>query len=433
MGATDGNINPGLPASAPSGVERVGFLDQWISRRIAEAEAAEARLAKRLEHVGRADQSLRGLLDSLRGQVAEAFPLVHQLTEFRQQAEATVRDVLGSSRSQFSQAVELVRLRIEAMREAERSLEQKLEELDQRGRDSALETEKRLGETIAKARGQAGELLDGLPKSVSARLEVFKQEVERAMASASRIVAQRTEQFEKTTGVFEEWLEAEIARQKAGQQQLAADLLERFEQELRRRIGPLARQMREIQQAQAAITRGGEEKLKQRLARVREEIDAALESAQRMFAQRVSQMIGGARAMVELHEGQLAGLVESLRPKAGAAASAVEAELMTRLANMEQQAEAALRRIEERLMRRLEGLVERGRGVLTAEAMPAEEKPEGFVAAMRQLQEGRQAMEASKAGTGESTVLGDGENISLAAPISVEVFTDSHTRSPKAA
>ena len=73
-------------------------LIQRITQRMAELSAAESRLETRLALVARLDESLRTLAESLRKQVAEAYPLLDQLKQSKTFAADAVAQVVDESR-----------------------------------------------------------------------------------------------------------------------------------------------------------------------------------------------------------------------------------------------------------------------------------------------------------------------------------------------
>src|SRR2546421_8013879 len=158
---------PAQSAKVPSTIDRVAFLDQHLCQRLAEVEAAEARLAKRLEQVSAAEQRLGNLQTALVQSNSAAGATINQLAEFREKEQATTISIVQSAQATFA----------------------------------------KLAETAQKAITQARELVDSLPKSVTARVEVLKAEVERTLLMSQQRVSAQCEEFEQKAMVFEEWME----------------------------------------------------------------------------------------------------------------------------------------------------------------------------------------------------------------------------------
>src|SRR5690349_554946 len=125
-------------ARPPTTVDRVAFLDQLLCQRLAEVEAAEARLAKRLEQVNDAEQRLVNLQAALTQSNSAAGTTIQQLAEFRTKAQETTASIIQSAQGTFA----------------------------------------KLAQAAQKVNADAKEMLDSLPKAITARIEVLKGEVE---------------------------------------------------------------------------------------------------------------------------------------------------------------------------------------------------------------------------------------------------------------
>jgi len=158
-------------AKPPTTVDRVAFLDQLLCQRLAEVEAAEARLAKRLEQVNAAEQRLVNLQTALAQSNSAAGVTINQLAEFRIKAQETTASIIQSAQGTFA----------------------------------------RMAQTAQKVNSDAKEMIDSLPRAVAARIEVLKGEVERTIRAAQQRVAAQCEDFEHKAMVFEEWLENQTA------------------------------------------------------------------------------------------------------------------------------------------------------------------------------------------------------------------------------
>jgi ElaB/YqjD/DUF883 family membrane-anchored ribosome-binding protein len=154
-------------AKPPSSTDRVAFLDQLLCSRLAEVEAAEGRLAKRLEQVNAAEQRLVNLQTALSQSNSAAGTTINQLAEFRSKAQETTASIIQAAQGTFA----------------------------------------KLAQSAQKVTSDARELMDSLPRSVAARIEVLKGEVERTLRASQERVASQCEDFEHKAMVFEEWLE----------------------------------------------------------------------------------------------------------------------------------------------------------------------------------------------------------------------------------
>ena len=79
------------------------------------------------------------------------------------------------------------------------------------GKGAANPAFAKLAETGQKTTANARELIDSLPRAVTARVEVLKGEVERTLLASQQRVALQCEEFEQKAMVFEEWMETQTA------------------------------------------------------------------------------------------------------------------------------------------------------------------------------------------------------------------------------
>src|SRR5262245_30388448 len=87
MGRTDGtSAKPQTIANAAEQVDRLNLLSRWINAKLDELGQAEERINKRLEHLNATEQSLKGLFELLRKQVADTHPVLKDLTQLRASA-----------------------------------------------------------------------------------------------------------------------------------------------------------------------------------------------------------------------------------------------------------------------------------------------------------------------------------------------------------
>src|SRR5438876_6343219 len=158
-------------AKSSSTLDRVAHLDQLLCQRLAEVEAAEARLAKRMEQVKGAEERLVNLQNALTQSNSAAGATINQLAAFGSKAQETTASIIQSAQTTFA----------------------------------------KLAQTAQKATADAREAMDSLPRAVAARIEVLKGEVERTLRTSAQRVAAQGEEFENRAMVFEEWLENQTA------------------------------------------------------------------------------------------------------------------------------------------------------------------------------------------------------------------------------
>jgi hypothetical protein len=92
-------------AATSTPAERVAFLDQWLARRIAEAEAIEARINGRLSFLEKTEQGLKSLHEAIRKQVAEAMPVLEAFGRIRRENQELL-PTIEQTRGQIRQVLE---------------------------------------------------------------------------------------------------------------------------------------------------------------------------------------------------------------------------------------------------------------------------------------------------------------------------------------
>src|SRR4051812_43616739 len=83
--------------NAPEPIDRLNLLGRWIGTKMEEIGQAEARIDKRLEHLGATEQSLRTLFEALRKQVADTHPVLKELAQLRAHALTAVEQVVRTT------------------------------------------------------------------------------------------------------------------------------------------------------------------------------------------------------------------------------------------------------------------------------------------------------------------------------------------------
>lgn len=348
----------GKAESMPGGAERLAFLDQWICKRIQEAEAVEQRLAKRVEFMEKSEKSLTGLLDSLRKQVADACPILNQLSSFKDSAQSTVQDVLKAAKAQFSQVVELVRSRIDTLKEAERLFDNKAEEWRRSAQDILETSASALQRVLNEAKDEAGQVVDTLPKSVAARLEVFKVEVERTLGAAIELIAKKSEEIEgKSRGMahrLEDQTQAGIAAVEREWNQRVRDRLADVEQQAKSLVTTAEMKIGEL---------GGtfEKEVFEKAGAIQSRLSVGLEAAEKRSAsvmdsmgRRMESLTQSAEVIAGVAESALKQGMDELRARAESIAGPIRSELEAQVSSCEERATELLESAQRGLARRAE-------------------------------------------------------------------------------
>src|SRR5690348_12093052 len=79
--------------------DRITAMGRWISTKIEELAAADARIERRLEHLAKTEDSLKGLFEALRTQVTSAYPLIETFKRLEPEAKRITDDAVLSLQS----------------------------------------------------------------------------------------------------------------------------------------------------------------------------------------------------------------------------------------------------------------------------------------------------------------------------------------------
>ena len=75
------------------GTDQSSILGKAVQQKLDELRQMDTRIEQRLDHLGRTEQNLRLLFDSLRSQVLQAHPLIGQLNQLRQQSASMIDSI----------------------------------------------------------------------------------------------------------------------------------------------------------------------------------------------------------------------------------------------------------------------------------------------------------------------------------------------------
>lgn len=393
-------------------------LAQRLAQRTADAQAAESRLDQKLSQLAKAEQTLHGLLESLRHAVSEACPLVGELRGYRESAKATVSEVVATAREQFAQVIALVRSRMDLLKEAEKRFAGTVEAWESSARQRAAGLGKELYQqvepAIEMARARVREMSDGLPMLLAEKLEEFRKQADITLGLAEERVARRVEEFETKSGIFEEWLEAEMQRarealdglltqQQARAQHVEASLAEVIERSMikaadlagavenslagaadevkARVLGSLDEVASEVEEraretvAMAKlvtarhVTQAGEQ-VEHKCIEARQAMAGALDEFDQTLRLNLAQIAAAGESALAAAEERLAVRVRDLRPGVWRAVQQAEADALRRLAKVDETLRAGVELSEREFMDRLAVL--RPKAVSALKGMEAE-------------------------------------------------------------
>jgi len=196
-----------LSAASPDAANRLIALDKWLAARIEEANVAESRLGKRLEHMARAEEGLKALLESLRQQTAAAAPVANQLAEFRPAARAAAAEVLQSAQVMHARVIQQTRASVDAVHQSEQALAEGMADLERRAHAAIAPAEQAIWRAVHEAKTEAQSIALVLPQRIIDQINALNSAITQSIESATQRVNARIEVCENKAIDFEKWLD----------------------------------------------------------------------------------------------------------------------------------------------------------------------------------------------------------------------------------
>jgi hypothetical protein len=364
-----------------------------MQQKLDELKQLDSRLEKRIEHLGRMEQNLRSLVDSLRANVIEAHPLVGQLNQIRR-GDASLIDLIaeqvkhklaaepsllgsgdkGSPEAQSDQSADAlataVHDAIEALNERARCIDGEI--------SATVESAKHYVEqAFAASRQSAGAMLEAIQakldevrsvladinphdeplrtagaaaeKQLDDAVAVFTAQADATIEAMRRSVSHQVEQLSAQVKIEMKPLLARIDEQRHSAEALLATAAESAERELGRRAD-------ELRQNAEKTLELCERQLIDRIANIRPRTRAALDSFEHAANQRVAQSVAELESVVERSEQQAVNRIEALRPHCAEMMRQLHEDMKEQLKRLEDDAVAGVHWLEHRLAGRVEML-----------------------------------------------------------------------------
>lgn len=395
--------------------EKMQALGRWLGGRIEALAEAEIRIDKRLEHLARTEESLKGLFDDLRRQVASAYPVLEQLRQIKPTAQAAVEEVAGEVRRRVEDAVEQLRSvtpppipdlepaalgpsidleRIESeareieqrtlatIRSAEAAMEERSAVLEARIADA----DQTAGQIASLLEEHGQQVLEQTRSAIEQLAEPVRRRLECAAGPAEDALREVVESFHRRAGdvlllarrTLDERLE-ELVSQIAlradplvsrirAEQILAATELRR---EVERSITTIHQHADHVRLCAERVIESFEERLATRVLSLKPRAAEALDATERQVLRRSEALLRQVDEQLAAGEAALTDRLSRLRPALLAELASLKAQLDGSARDLERQTEALAAWLEQRLSDRTGRLVQELRGKLARELPPS--------------------------------------------------------------
>lgn len=324
----------------------------------AELRNLEARVDGRLEVLGRAENNLRTLLDSLREQVAAAFPMIEQLTklmpECRETAEmATKLPNLGELSAAMAVGMDQAREELESRAgEMRQSILNELETTVANAKITILSAEAAgpsradLADLIDAFKAEARDTLDRVRETLADQLELLPADAKMRLEPVLNSIDARRREAEGMVRAAAEGAEADMRRR--------------------------AEQLRQSVDDISVVL---EQRLTQRTATLQQRAEQAMNALRPMMDERLTSLLGTLEQTIQSRERELVARIDAYPQRLDRQLADAEALLMDRLARTERHALDMTTYLENKLTTRVDELVARLRLKLQQELNQAAGTP----------------------------------------------------------
>lgn len=413
-------------AQVPALLEKFSVLNKWITAQMEETRQAESRIEQKLGQLGKLEGSLTNMIETLRKQMTETIPVIHQANLARTQAkdavDSAVKDALAAARAQSSeltQAGDLAKESVDsAVRAALTSVQQHAAYLTHMQSQVKESVDVAVQEALAGARQQANHLAhtaaDEIDSQIKERIQTALAGVSvEQMAGISDDVTQRLndesahcrEQAEQTLILFRQLLQQQV--EKVSDQAAAAvrphvNRISETREQVDREIDAILESSREtVEKRLEMLARSAEssvelieQTLVGRVKNIRPQVMTEVESTQKLIAHRVAGLVEASKKMVETVVKDLDAKLTDLPEKTEALREELDLRITTYMNELQESATTMVGWLEDRVNQRVDDLVEKSRhsmwgelralnaatdrlsaAAATAEPIPAQEHP----------------------------------------------------------
>lgn len=342
----------GTSSNGSTPAERASFLDQWLKRRIAEANEIEAKIQNRISYLEKTESGLRALHEAVKKQVIEALPLLDGINKFKKE-EGKVLDELVAAKAAlegvFDQQIDQAKTALGRLGElCGESVDEAAKRLQ-----TCNDGMRAIGDVVeSKIRKGMDEIYDHAKQAVDPMIERLCQDVERAKARAEHLRQSAEHAVEGHLGTFEANLASRTEALRVRMENQAEQSLRSAETAMRQELLRLSED----------FARSGEG-IKSEMARLAVDLKNAIfrETSQsgEMLQRQVGQWIEASEKRVDESAMEMGNRILKVEQRAHEAFESARLSLEQRMNRMEQDLESRLGWIAKRVDLRLSEMVER--------------------------------------------------------------------------
>lgn len=308
----------------------------------AELRNLEARVDQRLDMLGRAETNLKALLDSLRTQVASAFPVVDQLTKLvpiakQSAAEAAALPNVGEVADVISSGVDRAKAELEA---AAGPLREKLIE------------DLRAVVQVAKSTLATAEIAKPAREDLDLLAAAFREEARETLDAVRERLADQIDLIPADTKIRVEPILNEIDASRRAAEGAVKAAADAAQADMRRRADQLRQSIDDI----SVVL---EQRLTQRTSALHQRAEAAMNALKPAMDERLAALLVAVDETILARERELISKIDAYPQRLDRQLADAEAMLMDRLGRTERHATDMTAYLEQKLTARVDELVAR--------------------------------------------------------------------------
>ncbi len=325
----------------PAILEKIGTLDKWITSRMEETNAAEARINNKLDQLSKLEVSLQAMIDGLRKQVTDTLPVLSEIRQTRDKAQSVV-----------DQAVE----------DALAAARQKVNHLEHEAADRIdAQIKSRVAEALSSVTvDQMGEIARDVHKQLTDEADHCREQAEQTLIMFRQLLQKQVDQVVDQAAAASNPHLSKLSDARSYVDAQVEATLAAAQESIEQRMTNLSRS------AQATVELI-EQGLVDRVRNIRPQVMNEVESTQKMIAYRVAGLIEASRKMVSTVVNELDDKLESLSPRTDAVRDELEARLTRYMKDLQDSAETMVGWLEDRVTQRVDDLVEQSRSSIKGE------------------------------------------------------------------
>lgn len=362
-------------------------VEQLLAAKVAELSQIEQRIERRVEHLTRTETNLKGLFDSLRQQIAAAYPVIDQLNKAMPVAQKQMDDFLTGAKAQIKDAIETTRKQV--MLQSDQSFEKMLNlsenadkicnMINDRIRASIDEAKTELSDMAGPIRQQ---MIDDLRASVEAAkaakpipalpaheeaqkmladlADAFKTDARQTLVDLRRKLIEEVDILQTDVRLKVNPMLSEVLASKASAEAQIRAITNAADANLQARVQQLRQSADDISQAL-------EDRLSARVLSIGSRATETVEAIENQLRERMSTIVENIETQVDEKESGIRQRILDIRPNMGFELSEIERDFALKLHQFEQHAATMTQYLERKLTDKVEDLIARLRLSLQSE------------------------------------------------------------------